>query len=135
MKSDSQASLLASTFATPCLHCEPKAKVAKILNPTFILEWIIYFFHIFSIIKVEEFAFNILKPLLTNYILHLLLYIKTHVIQYFVIIFEWFNEFFHIYWTINIFTWIKSFILNLLKSLFKRCILHLLIYIETHIII
>jgi hypothetical protein len=41
---------------------------------------------------------------------------------------------FHISWNIKIFTWVQSSILNLLKPLFKRCILHLLIYIETHII-
>jgi len=37
-----------------------------------------------------------LKSSLKNYILHLLYYIKTHVIQYFAILLKWFNEYFHI---------------------------------------
>jgi hypothetical protein len=36
------------------------------------LEWINDFFHVFLIIKVESFSLNILKLLITNYILHLL---------------------------------------------------------------
>jgi len=41
-------------------------------------------------------------------------------------------NFFHISWFVNIFTWVKSSTFNLLKPLFKHCILHLLVYIETH---
>jgi hypothetical protein len=37
-----------------------------ILNRTFILEWISNFFHIFSIIKVESFTFNMLKHMQFN---------------------------------------------------------------------
>jgi len=74
-----------------------------------------------------------LKPLFISCILHLLKYIETHVIQCFAIIFWWFSYFFHISWTINIFTWVNSSTLNLLKPLFKCCILHLLVSIEIHI--
>jgi hypothetical protein len=73
-----------------------------------------------------------LKPLVTNCILHLLKYIETNAIQCFVIILECFSEFFHIYWTINIFTWVEPSTLNLLKPLFKCCILNLLVYILKH---
>jgi len=45
------------------------------------LEWISDFFHISSIIKVEPFIFNIVKPLSKNFISHLLYYIKTHILQ------------------------------------------------------
>jgi len=69
-----------------------------ILKPTFILEWISNFFHIFSIINmctwIKPFIFNMLKLLFTNCILHSLEYIKTHAIQCFVIIFEWLMSFF-----------------------------------------
>jgi len=34
MKCDSQASLLARTFASPCLGCEPKVRVAIVVIKT-----------------------------------------------------------------------------------------------------
>jgi hypothetical protein len=33
MRCDSQASLLVFTLASPCLGCEPKAKVATLMKP------------------------------------------------------------------------------------------------------
>jgi hypothetical protein len=94
------------------------------------------FFHIFWIISmnswIKSFIFNMLKPLFTSCILHLLKYIETHAIQCFIII-EW--KFFHIFRTINNFKWIESCTLNLLKPLFKYFLLHLLVYIKTQITI
>jgi hypothetical protein len=73
----------------------------KIKNFTFILKRINDFFHIFSIINmctwVKPFTFNMLKPLRTSNILHLLRYIETRAIQCFAIIFEWCSEIFHIF--------------------------------------
>ncbi len=104
-----------------------------IKNPTLILECIKWFFHIFLIIKVEPFIFNML-----NHYSQIAFYIYYNISEHmqlniFVIIFEWFSEFFYISWTINIFTWVELSILSLLKLLFKHCILRILMYIETHI--
>jgi hypothetical protein len=75
-----------------------------------------------------------LKPLLTNCILHLLKHIETHATQCFAIILEWFSEFCHFFLNYQyLYTWVESSTLKLLKVLSKCCTLHLLVYIETQI--